>query len=45
MLERTTQPMTDAGERPMTLIEKLESKAKAAYEWLDAGMQKMVSKN
>ena len=25
MLERTTQPMTDAGERPMTLIEKLEN--------------------
>ena len=27
------------------MFEKFESKAKAAYEWLDAEMQKMVSKN
>ena len=26
------------------MFEKFESKAKAAYEWLDAEMKKMVSK-
>ena len=29
----------------MEMFEKFESKAKAAYKWLDAEMQKMVSKN
>lgn len=42
MLERTTQPMTDAVERPMTLIEKLRNRRKEwasnPHYWMDSNL-------